>query len=120
MSDTYSLDVVIAALTGSTQDWSETIESDISSLGEIFSAQVKLPASTSDETLKLNLLTDPKLLIVAGGDGCSFKLDSTGTDAIKCNPVAVVSDEDEGIDIDEILLSNGDTEEQTVNIYAFE
>ena len=87
--------------------------------GETFAAEVKVPAGASDTVLKLGLLTDPIALIVYGATGVSFKLDSTGTDAIKANPFAVVADED-GLSIDEILLSNSAAQEQTVYIYAEE
>lgn len=87
--------------------------------GETFATEVKVPAGASDTSLKLGLLTDPVVLVVYGATGVSFKLDSTGTDPIKANPFAVVSDED-GLSIDEILLSNSAAQEQTVYVYAEE
>ncbi|NIV37476.1 MAG: hypothetical protein GWN58_51075, partial [Anaerolineae bacterium] len=55
-------------------------------------------------------------LIVIGATGITFKLDSTGTDAINADPIAIVSDDEDGLGIDEILISNGDTAEHTVTV----
>ena len=44
----------------------------------------------------------------------------TGTDAIPADPFAVVANEDTGMGIDEILISNSDGDAHTVYVYAFE
>ena len=119
MADNYTVQVVTTLLTGTTTDRTKTDTAD-DSLSESFWAEVRLPAGASDTTLKLNLLTDPKVLVIYGGTGCSFKLDSTGTDAIAADPVAVVGNEDAGLGIDEILLSNSDEEEHTLTVIAME
>ena len=119
MSDNYSVQVVTALKTGTTTDRTKTQTAD-DTCEETFWAEVKLPAAASDTELKLNLLTDPKILVVCGSQGVSFKLDSTGTDAISADPVAVVGAENDGLAIDEILLSNGHSVEATVTVMAFE
>ncbi|HID63651.1 MAG TPA: hypothetical protein EYP49_13080 [Anaerolineae bacterium] len=119
MSDNYEIQVKSSLLTGTSTDRTRTDTAD-ASCTETFWAEVSVAAEASDVTLKLNLLTDPKILVVIGAKGISFKLDSTGTDAIRANPVAVVGDEDEGLGIDEILLSNSDTQAHTVTVIAAE
>lgn len=119
MADTYSVLCTTSALTGSTTDRTKT-DTATKSLTEEFWAQVSLEPAASDTVLKLNLLTDPSILVVYGATGCSFKLDSTGTDSISCDPIAVVADEGSGLGIDEILLSNGDGQSHIVTIVAFE
>jgi len=119
MSDNYSIQVVTAVKTGTTTDRTKTETAD-DSCSETFWAEVKLPGSAADTVLKLNLLTDPKALVVIGTTGISFKLDSTGTDAIYADPVAVICNEGDGLGIDEILLSNGQAGEATVTVIAFE
>ena len=119
MSDNYSVSVVTAAKTSTTTDRTNTTTADDDSTEEVW-MQVSLEAAASDTVLKLNLLTDPKILVVIGAKGVSFKLDSTGTDAIAANPIAVLGDEDEGLGIDEILLSNSDSQAHEVTVIAFE
>ena len=118
-TDNYSVALTVQALEGTTSERSESATAD-ASCNETFWAEVNVPAAASDTTLKLNLLTDPLVIVVIGGTGISFKLDSTGTDAISADPIAVVGNEGSGLDIDEILLSNSDTEEHTVIVIAFE
>jgi len=118
-SDSYSVQVVTSLLTGTSTDRTNTTTAD-DMCDETFWAEVSLPAAASDTVLKLNLLTDPKVLVVLGAKGVSFKLDSTGTDAIHADPVAVVGDEDDGLGIDEVLLSNSDSQAHDVIIIAME
>ena len=68
MSDSYSVSVVSALLTGTATDRTKTTTGD-DSCTETFWAEVKLPAAAADTVLLLNLLTDPKILVVAGGTG---------------------------------------------------
>jgi len=119
MSDNYSVGVTAALLTGTATDRTKTETGD-DSCSETFWAEVTLAAAAADEALLLNLLTDPKILVVMGAEGITFKLDSTGTDAIGADPVAVVANENGGLDIDQILLSNGDTQSHTVTVFAAE
>ena len=118
MADNYSVQVITTLLTGTSTDRTRT-EAGTGSLTEEFWAAVRLPAAASDTILKLNLLTDPVMLVVIGDEGISFKLDSTGTDAIKADPFAVVAATD-GLNIDELLLSNADNSEHTVTVIAIE
>lgn len=118
-SDNYAVTVTAAVKTSTTTDRTASQVAD-DTCSETFWAEVSLEAAASDVVLKLNLLTDPKMLVVIGAEGISFKLDSTGTDAIAANPVAVIGDEDAGLGIDEILLSNGDTQSHTVVVIAME
>ena len=119
MSDNYTVQTVTALLTSTTTDRTKTVTAD-ASCTENFWAEVKLPAAAADTVLLLNLLTDPKILVVAGGTGISFKLNSIGTDAIGADPIAVVSNEDAGLSIDQILLSNSSAVETTVTVIAAE
>lgn len=119
MSDNYSVSVVSALKTSTSTDRTDTTTAD-DTCTETFWAEVSLEAGAADTVLKLNLLTDPKILVVCGGTGVSFKLDSTGTDSIAADPVAVIGDEDAGLGIDEILLSNSDSQAHTVTVIAAE
>lgn len=86
---------------------------------EQFEHTMTLVAGASDENVDLGGITDPQYIIVFGATGVSFKLDSTGTDSLEANPFAAVSDED-GLGVDEILLSNSDGVDHDVVIYAGE
>jgi hypothetical protein len=119
LSDNYTVQLVTKLLTGTSVDITDDTTAD-DTCTETFWAQVQLEAAASDVVLKLNLLTDPKVLIVIGGEGVSFKLDSTGTDAIGADPIAVVSNENDGLSIDEVLLSNTDTQARAVTVIAAE
>lgn len=118
-SDNYAVTVVAAIKTSTTTDRTTTATAD-DTCTETFWAEVRLEAGAADTALKLNLLTDPKMLVVIGAKGVSFKLDSTGTDDINADPVAVVGCEDAGLGIDEILLSNADAVEHEVTVIAME
>jgi hypothetical protein len=106
-------------LDGSTTLRTETT-TDTGTIGEVFRAEVKVAAAAADTALLLNLLTDPNTLIVLGDTGISFKLDAAGTDAIAADPMAVICNADAGLAINQILLSNSDSAEHTVTVYAFE
>lgn len=119
MSDNFTIQVITKLLTDTVVDQTDDTTMD-DTLTESFWAQVSLEAAASDVVLKLNLLTDPKALVVLGAKGISFKLDSTGTDAIGADPTAVISNEGDGLSIDEILLSNSDSQSHPVTVIAFE
>ena len=119
MSDNFTVQVVTKLLTGTTVNRTSDETMDDACV-ETFWAQVALQAGASDVVLKLNLLTDPKVLVVIGGEGISFKLDSTGTDALGADPLAVVANENDGLGIDELLLSNSDTQSHAVTVIAAE
>lgn len=120
MSDNYTVQLVTTALTGTSTDRTDTTTAD-DTHDESFWAEVSLPAAATDTVLLLNLLADPKILVVLGGTGVSFKLGHTGgTDAIAADPIAVVGDEDAGLGITGIQLSNSDTQAHDVTIVAFE
>lgn len=117
-SDNYSVAATLQLLTGSTSDRSESVTADDTCTQSIW-FEVSVAAAASDTNIKLAGLTDPKILVVYGGNGISFKLDSTGTDAISADPIAIVGNENNGLGIDEILISNSGAT-QTVGIYAAE
>ena len=119
MSDNYTVVTAVTELTGTSTSRTKSVTAD-ESLTEVFWAQVQLEAAASDVVLKMNLLTDPLILVVFGAAGVSFKLDSTGTDDLPADPIAVLGNEDAGMDIDEILLSNSDSVAHEVTIIAFE
>jgi len=119
MADSFQAQLVASLLTGTATDRTKTATATVA-LTEEFWATVKLPGSASDTVLKLNLLTDPAMLIVYGDEGISFKLNSTGTDAIGADPFAVVANNADGLGIDEVLLSNSDASEHDVTIIAIE
>lgn len=119
MADNYEVEVVMSLLTGTTTDRTKTVTGD-DTCTETFWAEVSLPPAAVDTALLLNLLTDPKILVVAGGTGISFKLNAAGTDAIGADPIAIVANEDAGLNINQILLSNSDTQAHTVTVVAME
>ena len=113
-----------ASLVTSILDGSATVRTDTTAgtgtIVEEFWVKTTIAAGASDVNLKLNFLTDPDILIVLGATGISIKLDSTGTDSIGADPMAVISDADAGLGIDEILISNSDSVEHSVTIISFE
>jgi hypothetical protein len=119
MSDNYSVSVVAAALTSTTTDWSETVTADTTHTEE-FRGQINLLAGASDTSLTLTGLTAPKIVVVEGATGVSFKIGSGGTDSIPCDPVAVFGNEDDGHSVTELLFSNSDSSAHTVKIYSFQ
>ena len=108
-------DVVIAVTIGGVAVATSTITPQ-----ETFQTMVRLPGAAVDTSLTLGLLTNPKYLVVAGPVGTSFKLNVGGTDAIQCNPIAVLTEEDLGRALTLILLSNSQAGEATVYVYAGE
>jgi hypothetical protein len=116
---TYSVQVVTSILDGTSTVRTDTT-TGTGTISESFWAEVKLPAAASDTSLALNLLTDPVMLVVIGDTGISFKLNAGGTDAISADPIAVIADDNDGLDITAILLSNSDGEEHDVTVIAFE
>ena len=117
-SDNYSISAVLSFLTGSATDRTETITVDDTGT-QFFWIEVVIAAGAADTSVALGGMTDPKVLAVYGGTGVSFKLDSGGTDAIGADPLAVVGDENNGLGISEILVSNSGAQ-QTVGIFAAE
>jgi len=87
---------------------------------ETFVATVELAGLASDISLALGLLTVPKYLVVVGPIGTSLKLGAGGTDAIQCNPAAVLMEEDLGRALTSILLSNSQAQAASVTVYAGE
>ena len=89
-----------------------TVNSDTDVLAEtacteLFRHEMRLESDASDTSLKLGLITNPIFVAVFSPEGdVGFKLDSTGTDLIKAFPFGIAMDED-GLGIDEILLTNG-------------
>jgi hypothetical protein len=95
------------------------LASQTGTVGEKFSHTMLLGAGDSDTSLVLGAITDPKYIIVVGAKGVSFKLGAAGTDVIGANPIAIVADED-GLSETQILLSNSDSQEHEVQVYAGE
>lgn len=118
MSDTLTLTVTAATSTSGTTDRTDASTTAIT-ITELFRAEVSVPAGAADTALLLNLLTSPTVLIVIGGTGISFKLDSTGTDPVAADPIAIVAD-DAGLSIDQILLSNSDGQPHVITVIAGE
>ena len=120
MSDNFTLQVVTTLLTGTAADRTSS-ETMASACTKACWAQVQLDTAASDVVLLLDLETDPKVLIVVGEAGVSFKLGNTGgTDAIGADPVAVVSNEGDGLGITGIQLSNSSAVTTAVTVMAFE
>jgi len=107
---TYTYSAVLDAVTLVTQT---------GTVGEKFQHTMLLGAGASDINLAIGAITVPVYLIVVGAKGVSFKLNGAGTDAIGAYPLAVVTDED-GLTLTAILLSNTDSQEHEVTVYAGE
>jgi hypothetical protein len=117
MADNYKVQVIAQALTGTTTDITKTITAD-DTCTQMFWGEVSVPAGASNVDVGLGELDDPKILVVKGGSDCVFRLDSTGTDRIRCDPIAIVSDEDNGLGIDQILIDNNDSVSHVVTIFC--
>lgn len=117
-SDNYSVATVLQFLTGSTSDRSETVTAD-DSCTQSFWLEVSITAGASDTNVALGGMTDPKILAVYGGNGIVFKLGAAGTDDVGADPIAVVGNENDGLGIAAILVSNSGAT-QIVGIYAAE
>jgi hypothetical protein len=119
MSTSYSVQVVASLLTGSTTDWTKTTAVTGSHTVEFISV-ISLANGAADTSLTLGSLTDPKVLVVIGATGITFKLGAAGTDSIGADQVAAICDEGTGLGITEILLSNSDSVTHAVTVYAAE
>lgn len=117
MADNYKVQVIAQALTGTTTDITKTITAD-DTCTQMFWGEVSVPAGASNVDVELGGLDDPKILVVKGGADCVFRLDTAGTDYIRCDPIAIVSDEDNGLGIDEILIDNNDSVSHSVLVFA--
>ena len=87
---------------------------------EQFEALVKLALGAADVSLTLGTLAAPKMIAVFGAEGVSFKIGAGGTDSIKADPFAIIFDENGDIGETAILLSNSDSVEHDVYVYAYE
>ena len=104
--------------------FSLTVESEDAVAGsgdssEKFRHELKLAAGASNVSLTLGTMTDPVYISVKGDSGVSFKLATEGSDSIGANPCALVADED-GLGVEEILLSNSSGAEVDVVVLAAE
>lgn len=118
MADNFSVSLTTALLASTATEYTQTTTST-GSHTEDFRITMTLAAGASDTSLALGGLTDPKFIAVMGGDGCSFKV-AAGTDAIGCNPLAILMDEDDGLNMSSILLSNADSQNHTIIVVAAE
>lgn len=98
---------------------SETAVTSSGDSSEKFRHEMKLAAGATDVSLTLGAMTNPVYISVKGAEGVSFKLATEGTDSIGANPCALVADED-GLGIEEILLSNSSGAEVDVTVLAAE
>lgn len=79
----------------------------------------KIAGSASDTVFSLGGITDPIFLGVWGDEGVSFKIASDG-DALNAYPFACLSDEQDGLGISQIWVSNSEADEKTFTILAIE
>ena len=117
--DNYAVQVVTSSLTGTATDRTKTATAD-ESASEEFWVTVSIAAEASDITLTLSIVTDPKIVVIYGGKGISVKLGSAGTDSVGADPIAVIANEDAGLDISELLVSNSDTQAHAITVVAYE
>jgi hypothetical protein len=75
--------------------------------------------SATDVNIKLGGLSDPKMLLVWGDDGISFKIASDG-DSLNANPFAALCEIQSGLGISEIWVSNSEADEKSITVMAIE
>jgi hypothetical protein len=117
-TDNYSIASTLQFLTGTTSDRSETVTAD-DTCTQSYWVEVVIAAGAADTSVALGGMTDPKILVVYGGNGVTFKLGAAGTDSVGADPIAVVGNENNGLNIAAILVSNSGAQ-QTVGILAAE
>ncbi len=89
--------------------------------GYDFEAYVHSPEVAADggsQALEADVLDNARVILVAGGEGVTVTLGSTGTDSISADPVLLVSNEDDGTGYDQITLTNNSSEERKVFVMA--
>lgn len=118
MADSSTIQVISTLLVGSTTERTSTQTATIS-LTESFWADLRLPAAASDQALALNLLTDPKAIVLEGDVGVWMSFSIGGT-KIYADPVAVVCDEGSGLGYGTIYLGNDDAVEHSIKVIALE
>jgi hypothetical protein len=118
MADNYSVQVVTSLLASSTTERTTT-QTAAANLTENFWADLRLPAGASDQALVLNLLTDPTVIVLEGDEGIWMSF-SIGGDKIYADPIAVVSDEGNGLGYGTIYLGNDDAVEHSIKVIAVE
>ena len=74
-------------------------------------------AATRD--IQMDVLDNPRMIIIEGAEGITVTLGSTGTDEISCDPLFITTDETDGTGIDQITLCNHGSREQKVTVIAF-
>jgi hypothetical protein len=118
--DAYSIQVISTLLEGTTSRMTSPGAESTGSVLEAFGGvPMRVPAGASDTNVKLGLLTDPIFLAVYGDKGISFTI-SSGGDALRADPFAFLADDEDGLGISEIWVSNSDSEEHTIYIVAAE
>lgn len=115
-SDNYSIASVLSFLTGTTVDRTDTVTADASAT-QFFWIEVTVAAGAADTSVALGGMDDPLILAVYGGNGITVKLGAAGTDSLGCDPLLVVGNETNGLNIAAVLVSNSGAE-QTVGIFA--
>ncbi|MCK5644740.1 MAG: hypothetical protein KAJ19_28330 [Gammaproteobacteria bacterium] len=114
----YSIQLITTLLDGSTTQIPSPGSASTGSVLEVFGGfPMRIPGGTSDQNIKLGLLSDPLWLAVYGDEGISFQIFEDGT-ALEANPMAFVADVADGLGISEIWVSNSDAEEHIVYILA--
>ena len=118
--DAYSIQVISTLLEGTASRVTSPGDASTGSVLEAFGGMpMRVAAGASDVNIKLGTLTDPIFLAVYGDTGISFAI-SNGGDALHADPFAFLADEEDGLGISEIWLTNSDSEEHTIYIVAAE
>ena len=120
MIDSYSVQLITTLLDGSATALVSPGQAETGGVLEAFGGMPqRIAAGASDVNIKLGTLADPLWLAVFGNDGITFRLALAGQ-VLDANPFAFLADEQNGLGISEIWVSNSDSQEQTIILVAAE
>jgi len=120
MADGFTLQVIATSTVGSSTDREKSISSSISA-AETFWSEARLAAAASNVQVYLNMLTDPAVLLVFGGEGVWATISLDG-DKVRCDPVGVLTKVTglTGLGLTSIYLGNDSNSERSIAIVAVE
>lgn len=119
MANGFTLQVIATLTDGASTEREKSITSSVVTV-ETFWAEARIAAAASNVQLQLNLLTDPAVLLVFGGEGVWATTTLDG-DKVYCDPVGVLTRvTGDGLSLSSVYLGNDDNSEKAVTIIAVE
>lgn len=118
--DSYSLQLIASLLDGTSTALNPGAAASTGSILEATGGTpYRITGLATDVNIKLGTLTNPLFLVVWGDTGISVKIANGGT-AMAASPFFAVCNQDTGLGISEIWVSNSEAAEKTYILLAGE